>query len=413
MTVVAEVVVDVGSARRNPAGTHPAGPAGPDQAETDQAGAERLGHRLIPSAWLAFVALPLIDTWSGRHLMAYAVGVSVLAAGFAALFVYASSATGVRRQTWSRAHNVAVVVAFFSTPVFLCFVDGPGWDYLFVYGLLPTMRLAPQRVRYRLVLGVTALAVVVGALSSPNLGDVIAPASVVLGTGAGWLGFGRLIEANAALKRAQDERARVAVAEERLRFARDLHDLLGHSLSVITLKSEVAGRLLAGDSERERARAEVAEIEDVARRALKEVREAVGGYRLATVGIELAGARSALAAACITWSEDVDVDVELPRPIEAVLAWSIREGVTNVVRHSGAANCALTMAADGEAVSVAVVDDGAGSSGAAAGGSTGGNGLRGLRERVAAVAGSLSAGPTDSGGYRLAVSIPLRGWRAE
>jgi two-component system sensor histidine kinase DesK len=145
------------------------------------------------------------------------------------------------------------------------------------------------------------------------------------------------------LNEARAELARTAVAEERLRISRDLHDLLGHSLSVIALKAELAGRLLP---ERPgEAVGEIAELETVARGALSEVREAVSGYRQPTLDGELAGARMALSAAGI----DTDVvrqPTVLDPSVEGVLAWAVREGATNVIRHSGARHCQLTISSN-------------------------------------------------------------------
>ncbi|MDQ6784412.1 MAG: histidine kinase [Actinomycetota bacterium] len=362
-----------------------------------------LPNRLLPSLWLGFLLLPLLAMWGRRgDTLPHDVIVTVVVAAFAGLFLYASATPDQVRQHWSRGHDVIVASFHVAVPLALVFADSGYWAYTFVYALLPAMRLWPQPIRYRLVLGMGALTGVAALASGLAVSDVIAPVSVVLGSGGGWLGFGRLIEANLALERAQEEKARVAVAEERLRFARDLHDLLGHSLSVITLKSELAGRLLAVDAGR--AGTEMAEIELVARRALKEVREAVSGYHQATLAVELAGARKALASAHISWAEDVDTDLALPESVEAVLAWTVREGVTNVVRHSGAATCTLTLDVDDTTAdaTMSIVDDGTGGDGTG-----GGNGLRGLGERVAAVAGTVTAGPGPDGGYRLAVTVPV------
>ncbi|MDQ2728502.1 MAG: histidine kinase [Actinomycetota bacterium] len=366
-------------------------------------GRDSLINRLLPSVWLAFLLLPLLAMWAKRGpTLTHDVVVTVVIAAFCGVFVYSSAVAYQGRERWSRRHDMVVVGILLAIPLALVFYDRSGyWAYGFVYALLPAMRLWRQPIQYRLVLALgalTGLAALAGGLSGAEL---IIPIGVVLGSGAGWLGFGRLIEANAALERAQEEKAQVAVSEERLRFARDLHDLLGHSLSVITLKSELAGRLLAVDADR--AGTEVAEIELVARRALKEVREAVSGYRQSTVAVELAGARTALAAARISWSEEVDPDVVLPEALEAVLAWTVREGVTNVIRHSQAATCTLTLVVDDATVTMSIIDDGVGGDG-----SGGGNGLRGLGERVASVAGTLEAGPGDDGGYRLVVLAPRR-----
>lgn len=363
-----------------------------------------LRQRLIPGIWLAFLVIPLSDMWGRHHLStAHRVTVTVVVVLFTGVFLHSVAARDGVREAWSRVHARAVAGGLASGVVFLCFYDHAEWSYLFVYALMAALWHWPPSQRSLLIIVTGAVTGGVALGAGMALGNAVAPVAVVLGSGASWLGFGRLVEANAALERARDEKARVAVAEERLRFARDLHDLLGHSLSVITLKSEVAGRLLPDQAER--AGGEVAEIEQVARRALKEVREAVTGYRRATLGVELAGARTALAAAHVTWQEDVPAEVDLPEPVEAVVAWAIREAVTNVIRHSRAQSVAIAVTADEVEATVTVRDDGVG------GAAEVGNGLRGLRERVAAVDGVLEAGPGPSGGFGVHVVAPLRAWR--
>jgi two-component system sensor histidine kinase DesK len=233
-----------------------------------------------------------------------------------------------------------------------------------------------------------------GADAPAAFGEVINEAIVGFAVIAGRL----LIEANQQLSRAREQIARLAVGEERLRFARDLHDLLGHSLSVIALKSELAGRLIK--SAPGLAAHEVDDIETVAREALREVRDAVAGYRQPTLAAELAGANEALAAASIECRVDQDHTV-LPPAVEAVLAWTVREGVTNVMRHSQATRCAIRiMKKDGQAT-VQVVDDGRG------GVPEAGSGLRGLQERVVERGGTLTAEPLPHEGFRLRVTLPL------
>jgi two-component system sensor histidine kinase DesK len=208
-----------------------------------------------------------------------------------------------------------------------------------------------------------------------------------------------LIEANRQLSLAREQIARLAVGEERLRFARDLHDLLGHSLSVIALKSELAGRLIKRSPGL--AEHEVQDIEKVARDALREVREAVAGYRQPTLAAELAGAREAMTAAGIEMRINEEHD-GLPPTVEPVLAWAIREGATNVLRHSNARRCGIRIATeDGQAIAE-VTDDGRG------GEVNPGSGLTGLRERVEQRAGALTAEPLPREGFRLRVSVPLQ-----
>jgi len=202
------------------------------------------------------------------------------------------------------------------------------------------------------------------------------------------------------LSLAREQIAGLAVGEERLRFARDLHDLLGHSLSVIALKSELAGRLIK--STPDVAAHEIEDIEKVARDALREVREAVTGYRQPTLAAELAGANEALAAAGIEYHIDQD-HAPLPAAAEAVLAWTVREGVTNVMRHSQAKRCAIRIINKDGHATVEVIDDGRGGMPEA------GSGLRGLEERVRERGGTLTAEPLPHEGFRLRVTLPLPG----
>lgn len=206
----------------------------------------------------------------------------------------------------------------------------------------------------------------------------------------------RLAGAVADLEAARAELALTAVAEERLRFARDLHDLLGHTLSLVVVKAEAVRRLLPEHSAR--AQEQAADIEAVSRRALTEVRQAVSGYREPSLAEELAGARAALTAAGVT--------AELPRPPElpaaagAVLGWVVREGVTNVLRHARARRCVIELRVRDNEAELSIADDGAG------GPAEPGNGLRGLTERLRAAGGELSA-HGEGGGFTLRVRLPI------
>jgi two-component system sensor histidine kinase DesK len=211
--------------------------------------------------------------------------------------------------------------------------------------------------------------------------------------------MGRLIS---ELHRTREALAEAAVAEERLRFSRDLHDLLGHTLSVIVVKAEVVRRLAERDPPA--AAAQAADIEDVGRRALVEIREAVTGYRESGLTAELSRAKGALSSA------GIDADVlrtadPLPDAADRLLAWVVREATTNVVRHSGATHCeiALTMA-DG-AASLQVRDNGDLAPDAPP--PAPGNGLRGLTERLRAAGGSLETGAHPAGGFSLTARLPL------
>ncbi|WP_030181547.1 sensor histidine kinase [Streptomyces violaceorubidus] len=211
-----------------------------------------------------------------------------------------------------------------------------------------------------------------------------------------------LSDAVRQLRAAREELATRAVAEERLRFSRDLHDLLGHTLSVIVVKSEAARRLARRDLDA--ALTQITDIESVGRQALTEVREAVTGYREGSLGTELDRARSALSAA------DVDPVVRrsgppLPPQAEALLGWVVREAVTNVVRHSGASRCEIAVVGSGDRVRLTVTDNGTGAAPSTRGPGTG---LTGLRERLATAGGSLTAGAEPRGGFSVTAELPVR-----
>lgn len=217
-----------------------------------------------------------------------------------------------------------------------------------------------------------------------------------------------LSEAVRQLRTAREELARRAVEEERLRFSRDLHDLLGHTLSVIVVKSEAARRLAAGDVAA--AQAQLNDIEAVGRQALTEIREAVTGYRQGTLRDELDRAESALRAAGIEPVVRRSGPPLVPQT-EALLGWVVREAVTNVVRHSGAARCEIVVAGSGgERVRLTVTDDGGGGGGgeqAVPMRAVGGTGLKGLTERLATAGGTLTAGRGPREGFVVTAELPV------
>ncbi|MFJ9677168.1 sensor histidine kinase [Streptomyces sp. NPDC101194] len=216
-----------------------------------------------------------------------------------------------------------------------------------------------------------------------------------------------LAETVMELRATRQELARTAVEKERLRFSRDLHDLLGHTLSVIVVKSEAARRLAPRDMDA--ALLQVADIESVGRQALTEIREAVTGYREGSLATELDRARSALAAAGI---EPVlrRSGPPLAPQAEALLGWVVREAVTNVVRHSRATTCTFVVDGTPGRVRLTVTDDGYGPDPEApATPGIGGTGLTGLNERLAAAGGFLEAGPGPGRGFVLTAQLPVDG----
>jgi two-component system, NarL family, sensor histidine kinase DesK len=203
----------------------------------------------------------------------------------------------------------------------------------------------------------------------------------------------QVVRSNQALAETRAELARLAAENERIRIARDLHDLLGHSLTTITVKAGLARRL--GPADPARAVDQIAEVEDLCRRALGDVRAAVSGYREVTLASELARGRELLRASGITADLPTAIDVVGPAHQE-LFGWAVREGLTNVIRHSRARSCAVRVSAS----SVEIIDDGRGSAAPA------GNGLRGLRERAAAAGGGVDAGAVQPAGWRLRVWVP-------
>ena len=222
--------------------------------------------------------------------------------------------------------------------------------------------------------------------------------------GSAWLG--RVLD---DLSAARTELAELAVGRERVRVSRDLHDLLGQTLSAVSLKGDPALRLLATDTAA--AGAEIASLTGVARDALRDVRAVARDEHGVALAAELDAAVALLGAAGIV----TDVDVDLPpisRPVEEVLAWAVREGATNTLRHSTARRWTVTgrAAAGGGPLSLEIVNDGVAppTPSPPVSSSTGdsGTGLSGLVERARGVAGTATAGPTGDGGFRLRVEVP-------
>lgn len=354
--------------------------------------------RAFAGVWLLFLAYPvsrLFQPGIAPALRSFGLlGVAL----FAVLYIWLTGASwaGGRVGIWHYAGLAAMTLVAAGGTLALA-VNGLA---LFIFAAVSAASVLPpvQGAAASAVLAAAVLAL--GSRFGPLLGSPAFFAAETLLIGISLLGIRRMAETIRALNAAREEIARLAVADERVRFARDLHDLLGHSLSVITLKSELAGRLLPGAPER--AAAEVADIERVAREALREVREAVSGYRQAQLWHEVDTARQALRAAGIACTYTPEVAAELPPELQSVLGWAVREAATNVVRHSGARHCAIRIGTEHGWATLEVTDDGRG-----AGSLDTGNGLRGLSERALACGGRLEAGPRREGGFRVAVSVPL------
>ena len=366
---------------------------------------------LVWILWLPFFTPPMLDMLGSYptplRLTISLVGVVV----FFALYLWVSWQAA--RSLTSHTLRVfptglalwAPVAGLAALAIGLTALNGNSWGAIFFYvssgaaGWLPTRKAIP-------VIGALVLFIAVAFAAQGNLADAETPVVFVGTVGAIVIAFCWSVANSQQLRLARVgmERA-AAINEERLRIARDLHDLLGHNLSLIALKSELAQRLV--DSAPDRAANEMRDVEQVARQALKEVREAVASYRQPTLASELRGAREMLMAAGIAYRTDYNAGAlgGLSTTVESVLAWTVREGVTNIIRHSGARQCTVLIARDEQSVRVEVADDGKAVSTETS--DTGGNGLRGLAERVTALGGRFTAGAAERGGFRLEVALPL------
>jgi two-component system sensor histidine kinase DesK len=226
------------------------------------------------------------------------------------------------------------------------------------------------------------------------------------------IGLRKQFQLTAELTMAREEVAQLAASEERLRLARDMHDQTGQSLSMITLKSELAARLLGrlpGSAERDRVQDEIEQVAAVSRQTLRDIREAISGYRRPTLAVEVITARTALASAGIAARDEADLMVlsgTFDPDAEAALAWCLREAVTNVVRHSGAETCWISLTRRSGTMSLTVRDDGTGLACPASPRERTGSGLHGMAERLSAVGGTLELRPDLRPGFSLIATVP-------
>ena len=274
--------------------------------------------------------------------------------------------------------------------------DGFAGTY-FVYAATFIAWGFPANVAYRALALYVPLVALDAWLTHVNLASSFIAVMFSAIVGIACINFAEQRRAHMRLQQAYGENERLAKIAERERIARDLHDVLGHTLSLIALKSQLASKL--ADRDPQRAVAEIREVEQIARTSLDELRAAVAGYRAAGIPQELAHARDVLSSAGLRVDCEADDDVRLAPAQESVLALAIREAVTNVVRHARASAVRLRLAHAGTACRFEIEDDGVG--GAAAEGA----GLSGMRERVESHGGSLER--TTDRGTRLVVTLPL------
>src|SRR5579883_2705966 len=308
---------------------------------------------LFAAIWLIYLAYPVSAMFDGTRRVGEIVGILSLVAAFSAAYIglairnrtlrYGASRTALDRP---RAILLGVMVVIAAvTPI----LSTNTWIVLWVYIASACGSTLPMGKRNYAFFGGMAATVLMVAEAIALRTDVGLWSSVLLPSlfsGLGTIGVRRMQYLIGELRQARDEVKHLAANEERLRLARDLHDLAGHSMATVTLKAELARRLVKIDPDA--AEKQVADIEQVSRQALADIREAVSGYRRPTLAVETASARTALEAAGIAFDLDPALAAGARVPgldpeAEAALAWCLREAVTNVVRHSGATRCSVRL----------------------------------------------------------------------
>lgn len=359
-----------------------------------------------------------VDRWTqiGRWFMtawvlfAVPTAVAILASGFqppqeAATFGFAVWGA-IWAWIWLRAAGrnlTAEAVGLVSITVILTMFTlvqpSPGGTFL-VFSFIVAGACFPLRRALWIMGGLTVLQV---ALSVIRLADLAgALNSLINSILVGGVGIGaRLLwQSYRELVAAREEIARLAVSEERLRFSRDLHDLLGQSLAVLVLKSELVAKQVPSDTD-ESTRQELRDLARVARKSLNDVREAAAGYRRPSLSMEIGNARNALRAAGMGLLVE-DTLGRVAAEQDSVLAWCLREGVTNVLKHSGAKTVVLRLWRTDGSATLELVDDGRGATALDGGGA----GLIGLKERVELAGGKFEVGIEPEAGVRLRVVLP-------
>jgi two-component system, NarL family, sensor histidine kinase DesK len=346
---------------------------------------------LFPGVFLFFLVEAVVEAFSRDYSGWVQAGVIACVIAYAVLYIFALW-QGLRISYAGRVLLIGLLTLF---PVALAWMmDANDLTYL-TYAIVAALMLLPAIIGF-----VYGLAATVAELVATNIAhgqpDFQSGVILIVLTVAMFAvrGFTRQ---SGELALARDEIRTLAVAEERARVARDLHDVLGHSLTTITLKAGLARRIMESSTDVERALAEVHDVERLSRLALTEIRATVSGYRKVSLPAEIAGAKAALLAAGIDAELPQAVD-DVPGDLQEPFGYVLREGVTNVIRHSGASRCQITLGQSW----IEIADNGAGTSTVD---SNGGNGLAGLRERLAKVGGRLVAAPRGEGGFLLRADV--------
>jgi two-component system sensor histidine kinase DesK len=343
-----------------------------------------------PFLWLFYLLFfflhPILDKVSLREWIFTLLGTAVFVALYFTMF-----RTRSRGWQWF-AIIVTLLLGMGFAPI------NPGASTFFIYAASFIPFVTGHRRAIQLLLALLVVAAVEAWLLHLPAVFSITVFLIAIPVGASNIFFAQRNRANEKLRQAREEVEHLAKVAERERIARDLHDVLGHTLSMIILKSELAGKLMARDPGR--ARQEIGEVEQAARDALAEVRATIRGYRASSLEVELKQARTTLETAGVE-VEAISRKVPLTPAQEGVVAMIVREAVTNVVRHANARHCRLELIPAGANCQLVIADDGQG------GDQVEGNGLRGMRERVEALGGTLDR--ETRSGTRLKVIFPLAG----
>jgi two-component system sensor histidine kinase DesK len=346
-------------------------------------------HGWSPLLWVAYLGFFFVDPILGHanvmHWLLDAVGAFIFLALYFGLFVL--------ENPRSLLHiGGMVLLGILFQPI----NNGACTFFIFAAAMVPFC-VATQRAAVIGLGTIGAVGLIEGLLLRINGWQLFYSALFPVIIGAGNTFFAERNRMNRRLIKANEEIEHLAKVAERERIARDLHDILGHTLSVIILKSELAGKLMERDPHR--AGNEIREVEQISRQALSEVRDAIRGYRTKGLSAELAQAKATLETAGLSVKCEA-AKITLPALHETVLSMAVREAVTNVVRHADARTCSLHLERQNGSCCLRIEDDGRG------GFQNEGNGLRGMRERVEMLGGTLNR--ESQAGTRLTITLPLK-----
>jgi two-component system sensor histidine kinase DesK len=367
--------------------------------------------RLYAQAWLVCLLFPILALIQQRPpvfpLFLAVAGLVIFVACYTAI-MWSHPLRAEAQRRWSRGFALALLLGLVALVLVLSLAYGSSFLWLLVGVSAMTGVLLAARSAFTVVMVLTLLTLgsavgMAGGIGAADWLHIIPLVLLVRGLGLDMAGLARLASALREVHAARGELARMAVVEERLRMARDLHDLLGHNLAMITLKSELAARLVNQDPAR--AAQEMREVEQTARQTLREVRVVVASARQPTLQGELEGARQLLEAAGIAYTLEQTAEA-LPAPVDAVLAWTIREGITNVIRHSRASWCRVRVITSDGRVLAEITNNAVQPPEPKRASPSPSTGLAGLTDRVTAHGGKLIAEPLDEG-FCLRVELPI------